>query len=178
MTTRRSLFPLLYLALLIAPCATAAQSSTCGNGVLDGDESCDACATDCTIRPCIATEGRFTVQVTFVAPPGRSVSSTTVRLSYRSDVISLPGKGADPTIRERVTGVPSETFSAVNDLGYALRVVASRASDLAAGPLFSAAFDLCQSAAAPTVADLACVVEACGSQTGAVSDCRCTVTTP
>jgi hypothetical protein len=118
------------------------------------------------------------VQIAFVPPETRSASSVTIRLAYRSDALSLPGKGADTSVRDRITDLPSNALSAVNDLGYALRVVESGATDMTSGPLFKVAFDRCQDAAAVTLADVACVVEACGSQSGLVPGCRCTVTTP
>lgn len=170
---------LIVLMLTIAASRAArAQAPACGNGMLETGESCEACATDCTIRPCLAAEPRFTVKVAFVPPAAGNVSSATVRLSYRSDVVSLPGRGADASVRERVSGAPSETFSAVNDLGYGLRVVITHAGSLSAGPLFTVAFDACQNAPAPALTDLACVVEACGGQKGASADCGCTVATP
>lgn len=167
------------LLLTTVACREAnAQGPACGNGLLEVGESCDSCATDCTIRPCLTGDARFTVKVAFVVPAAGNVSSTTVRLSYRSDVLSLPGKGSDTSVHERVTGTPSETFSAVNDLGYGLRVVVTQAGGLVAGPLFTAALDVCQNAPAPALTDLACVVEACGGQKGAAADCGCTVSLP
>lgn len=158
--------------------AEAADLAACGNGVLEEGEDCQSCATDCTVRSCTATAPPFIVQTSIALPTGRTASSVTVRLAYRSDRLSLPGKGADTSIRDRVTGFPSGTFSAVNDLGYALRVVASVANGIAPGPLFTAAFDPCQGAQAPTLADVACVVEGCGSQTGLVTGCTCTLAAP
>lgn len=158
--------------------ATQADTSQCGNGVLDGEETCDACATDCTIRPCSASGPAFPVQVAFTAPAETSPSSITVRVAYRSDVLSLPGKGADATVRERITGLPSEGFTAVNDLGYALRVVNTRATAISSGPLFKVSFDPCQGAAAPTLTDFACVVEGCGSSTGVILGCSCSIAAP
>ena len=45
-------------------------------------------------------------------------------------------------------------------------------------PLFTATFDRCAGAPAPTLADLACTVIGCAQGGGSVPGCSCTVSVP
>jgi hypothetical protein len=68
---------------------------------------------------------------------------------------------------------PESSFVAVNDLGYALRVVVSKSGGFAPGRLFRVAFDLCEGVKEAGESDLACTVEGCGSASGPIEGCAC-----
>jgi hypothetical protein len=63
-----------------------------------------------------------------------------------------------------------------NDLEYAVQVLESR--NIPLGQLFTATFDRCSGAPAPTLADLSCTVLSCAQGGGGVSGCTCVVSLP
>ena len=75
---------------------------------------------------------------------------------------------------------PPSTSQLVNDLNYALRVVinATAGAAIPNGRLYTVDFDGCQGAAATTPSDFGCTIESCGSSTGPISGCTCTVVLP
>ena len=188
------------------PTATPVASPTprpavCNNGVLENGETCAKCAKDCKVASCTPTSTVATFFVTFTPPLGENASSVTALVGYRSSVVSIPGKGtgsckggsndgkacsggADCTggqclqPKSRVKNTPPASFIGANDLDYALRVVVTRSSQIAAGRLFSVDFDTCQGGPAPTLADFGCTVEGCASSFGPIDGCTCTVVTP
>ena len=192
--------------LTATPTATPAASPTprpavCNNGVLEYGETCAKCAKDCKVASCTATSTVATFFVTFTPPLGENASSVTALVGYRSSVVSIPGKGtgsckggsndgkarsggADCTggqclqPKSRVKNTPPASFIGANDLDYALRVVVTRSSQIAAGRLFSVDFDTCQGGPAATLADFGCTVEGCASSFGPIDGCTCTVVTP
>jgi hypothetical protein len=50
--------------------------------------------------------------------------------------------------------------------------------NVALGQLFTATFDRCSGAAAPTLADVSCAVLSCAQGGGGVAGCTCTVRLP
>ncbi|HVM96125.1 MAG TPA: hypothetical protein VMT89_07035, partial [Candidatus Acidoferrales bacterium] len=135
--------------------ATATPSTVCGNGLLETGETCDSCPGDCSVKSCTAAGTMTTLAVIF-ASPSRPASGVTVQVGYRSDLVSLPGTGAASSVSSRVKNRPQNSIFAVNDLDYALRVVASRAGSFADGRLFTVAFDDCFGGAAPQLDDFSC----------------------
>ena len=165
------------------PTSTATPSPTatqmpCGNGVLEPGETCENCPADCVVQPCTATTPLRTASVNFTAPAGEDVNTLTVLVGYRSSTISLPGSGNDSSVTSRITDRPSNAIISINDLDYALRILVSRAQTIPSGRLFTAAFDSCEGAGAPTGADFACTVLECLNGFGAVDGCQCAVSIP
>lgn len=136
------------------------------------------CPGDCVVGPCtVPTPATLrTYNVNLAYPPGRKPESVTILLGYKSSKVSLPGSGSTPA--SRFTSWPSNTARGFNDLNYAVRVVATRAVGFDVGRLFTVNFDGCSGQSAPTAAEFGCTVEGCGSATGAIADCTCSVSVP
>lgn len=151
--------------------------AVCGNGLLEGSETCTSCAADCNVSSCtaVATPPR-TFRVDYAAPAGQPVSAVKVRLAYRSNLMSLPGTGNASAAR--VKNRPSNTTTIINDFNYALEVTMSKSGELPQGRLFTVDFDGCSGAAQPVVSDLYCTILDCGSSFGPVSGCTCLVRLP
>lgn len=184
------------------PAATPTlRPAVCGNGILEDGETCAKCAADCKVKACTPTGTSATFNVLFAPPLGENASSVTALVGYRSNVVSLPGKGTGSCVggsndgkactsgvdcpnglcqqpRARIKNTQSGSIVGVNDLDYAVRVVATRSSPIAPGRIFSVDFDTCQGAAAPTAADFGCAVSGCASSFGPIDGCTCTVVTP
>ncbi len=154
---------------------TGSGAAVCGNRVLEAGESCADCPADCVVGPC-AAPGAPTQAFVFdlVAPLGFEPTTATVLIGYDSTVLSLPGTGAVPTVRQRVIAPPPvpQAFTP-NDLDHAVRVLLSRNIPLAR--LFTITFDRCAGAPPPTTAALSCIVESCAAGGTGVPGCRCTV---
>ena len=168
--------PALVLMTLLTALAGPVSAAQCGNGLLEGGETCVACAADCAVETCTPTTPTRAVALALTAPPGQAVNGATLLLTYRSRLVSLPGSGADSSVRSRVTDTPANAIVAVNDRDYALRIVLARSTGIPAEKIAVVEFDSCQGAAIPTAADFACVVEGCAGTFGNVEDCGCTVT--
>lgn len=152
--------------------------AACGNRVLEPGETCAACPADCAIGPC-TTPGNPTTafRVDLVPPMGFQPTTATVLLAYNSTRLSIPGSGTATTVRQRVVApAPIPQAFTPNDLDYAVQVLESRNVPL--GQLFTATFDRCGGAPAPTLADLACTVLSCAQGGGSVSGCACIVSLP
>ncbi|HUI28292.1 MAG TPA: hypothetical protein VL403_19585, partial [Candidatus Kryptonia bacterium] len=161
----------------------------CGNGLLESGElctmcvpddqscchTCDVCPADCEVKSCSAAAPTHTVAVSFAAPTSQDVTGLTIVLGYRSDVVSLPGTGADSSASARVKNRPSNTIFSAFDLDYALRAVLSRSNAFKPGQIFTVDFDGCSGSAAPTVADFGCSVVGCANSFGDVDGCSCSV---
>ncbi len=158
-----------------AAAPTPAPSGTfCGNGLLDAGESCTTCADDCVVRRC-QPEGTASFAVQFAPPPKGDPSSVTVKVGYRSELLAMPGTGLTSYPRDRIRPT-SKSVLVVNDLDYALRIVASSGSQvLPAGELVTIRFDTCRGTRLPTVADVSCAVEGCAGRYGAIDGCSCSV---
>lgn len=148
----------------------------CGNGLLENGETCESCPQDCVPSACDPSAENSVWEVAFASDIGSSPTSVTILLAYRSDVISIPGSGFQPTVRQRVTVPPPPPFLFTpNDLDYALRVVLSRTNGLDQGLLFTVRFDRCEGAPVPDLADFSCSVEGCAGAGGTIDGCACSV---
>ena len=149
----------------------------CGNGVLAEGETCELCPHDCEILECETPgEPTQTFTVDFSAPLVPAPAVVSILVGYRSDHVSLPASRTST----RVKGRPEGTSQLVSAQGYAVRVVlsAQTGSTIPGGQLFTIDFDSCGGADAVSAADFGCTVESCGSSTGPIADCHCTVTGP
>lgn len=157
--------------------ATPTSGATCGNGLLEAGETCASCAADCAVQACTAATQKATFEVFFSA--GAEVTAVSLDLNYRSNLVQLPGKGNETTVRARITGLPTGGQTILNDRDYGVRVVKSRTEALPEGRFFTVEFDRCRNAAAPTVDDFTCVIASCADSFSLpVDDCRCDVVTP
>lgn len=127
---------------------------------------------------CTATPPIQTFRVNFQAPLGSAPSAVSALVAYRSNRVSLPGTGGAAT--SRVKNRPSQTSQLVNDLNYAVRVLIQGQAGVTipSGRLFTVDFDSCQGAASVSASDFACTLESCGSSSGPIDGCTCTVTVP
>jgi len=132
------------------------------------------------VKSCAAKTPTVTYRVDLDYPSGGVVpTSVTVLVGYQSDRISLPGSGQGvATVNARVRNLPSNVSRTINDFDYALRVVVNRASGLPDGRLFTVDFDTCTGTTPPAASEFGCTVEGCGSSTGDVPSCTCSVTLP
>jgi hypothetical protein len=162
------------LPLAHADEAPRVPSGRCGNGILEAGETCASCPSDCTVRPCVVSKPVRTVSVRFAPPPDQEISGVTLLLSYRSDLVSLPGSGAGAAVR--LIDKPQGAIVAVNDLDYAARIVVGSSAPIPLGRLLAIEFDSCDGAAAPSATDFACTVEACATVFGRAQGCACTAT--
>jgi cysteine-rich repeat protein len=169
---------------------TVCTSQLCGNGQIDGTETCDdgntinesglgsadICPSDCAVAACTPS-GSVNVTVNFTPPAGMSLLSGVVLLSYDDSKISIPGSLGDPPVVARFAS-PSFATSP-NDVDYAVRVVLQDPFliGVAAGEAFTVQFDTCQGAPAPTAADLGCMfVDAADTNFVTVLGTTCSVT--
>jgi hypothetical protein len=167
-------------SLTFTPTATPTGGSgaVCGNRVLEPGETCETCAPDCAVGPCDAPGAPTQVFIVDLIPPtGFQPTTATVLLGYNSSTLSLPGTGTATSVRQRVLAPPPvpQAFTP-NDRDYAVQVLVSRNVPLA--QLFTATFDRCGGAAAPTLADVACTVLSCAQGGGGVTGCTCAVRLP
>lgn len=157
--------------------ATATGAATCGNGLLEAGETCISCAPDCTVQTCTAATRKARFDVFFSADA--EVTAVSLDLNYRSDLVQLPGKANETTVRARISGLPTGGQTILNDRDYGLRVVKSRTEPLPEGRFFTVEFDRCRDAAEPTVDDFACVIASCADSFSLpVAGCRCAVVIP
>jgi len=157
---------------------TGSTGAVCGNRVLESSETCETCAPDCVVGPCNApgmpTQAYI---VDLVQPTGFQPTTATVLVGYNSTKLSLPGTATATTVRQRVVaGPPVPQAFTPNDKDYAVQVLISRNTPL--GQLFTATFDRCSGAPAPTLAELSCSVLSCAQGGGGVSGCTCAVSLP
>ncbi len=157
------------------PTATPTLGAVCGNGILEGGETCTSCPADCVVLACTPTPPIQTFRVNFSAPAGSAPSNVSALVGYRSDRVSLPSSASS-----RVKNRPAGTSQLVTDLNYAVRVLISASSGnvIPSGRLFTVDFDSCHGAMSVTPADFACQIESCGSSFGPIDGCACTVTLP
>ena len=155
--------------------------ATCGNRVIEPGESCGTCPADCVVGPC-ASPGAPTAafRVDLSNEFGFDPTTATILLAYDSTALSIPGTGAAVSVRQRVVApAPLPQAFTPNDQEYAVQVLISRNTPLTdSSPLFTATFDRCGGAPAPTLADLACTVIGCAQGGGSVPGCSCTVSAP
>jgi hypothetical protein len=153
---------------------TSARPPTCGNGILDPEETCDTCPDDCVPAACEASASRHRFAVDFTPVLGVPINAATLRLGYRSKRVTLPGSGGDLATRARLRPAEPGTTITPNHLGYATRVVVVSAGGLS-GRIFEIELDGCKGAPAPGGDDVNCVVEACASSGGPARGCSCRI---
>jgi hypothetical protein len=131
------------------------------------------------VSPCTAVAPTPSFAVHFQGVLGTVPTTVTVRLGYKSALVSIPGSSNDLSVRQRITYPPPlPNPQSPNDLDYALRLVIGRTAGFPNGLLATVRFDGCQGAPAPVPADFACTVEACAGAGGPISGCTCSVTLP
>ena len=163
----------------------------CGNGTTDfaDGETCDDgntedgddCPSDCRIDSCTPTGETLELEVAFAAPSGVELAAITTFLLYPDGVVRIPGRGNEAQVQDRLLQIPDNVSATPNDLDYAVRYVAfsPELSAITPGGLFTATFDRCQGAAAPTLSDFACVVEdAADTNINPVDGASCSVRLP
>jgi cysteine-rich repeat protein len=157
--------------------------ANCGDGNLDEGETCDdgnnedgdSCPANCIIRACENPGGGRLVTVNFAPPFGVDASSVTFRVRYPDGAVGLPGSGAEPSVRQRVSGTPPNAIVSVNDLDYALRGVITVARTLPRGSIAVINFDECGSVAPPSAEQFSCIIEGCATSFGDIDGCACTL---
>lgn len=159
-----------------APATAAAPDPACGDHLLADGEDCESCAGDCAPAAC-SPAGRHTALVTLAPQAGyETAGAVTILLTYRTDRLTLPGRGGPPELTARRSAIPTGAQMFANHLGHALRVVVSAADGLPPGPLVEVTLDGCAGAPAPSSADLACRVEQCAAGGVPLTECTCSVT--
>jgi cysteine-rich repeat protein len=149
----------------------------CGDGLLAADETCDSCPDDCVAQPCEAGGATYKFAVTLQPPPAQNPLAATVTLSYRTDVVSIPGTAQESSVKTRVRPpLPLPSSFGVNDRDYQVVVQISQSTLLS--NLFAVTFDGCQDAPPPTIDDLSCVVVGCSAANGPIEGCTCDVSGP
>ena len=171
---RLHILALLFLTALTAPRSAPAADAACGNRLLEPGETCDQCPADCAVQTCHPAKGRAVFAVEFTPPPAPDITTVVLRIGYRTDHISLPGKEAAKSVRDRLKS-SDHAVMAVNDLDYALQVVAGRPKALPAGRLMTIEFDRCGGAPPPALTDLSCAVLSCANSSGLATDCSCKI---
>lgn len=158
-------------AALIARSAVA--GGTCGDHLLEADETCVSCAADCQSGTCSSGDTQR-IAVDFSAPSGVTASAVTIRLAYRTDRVAVAGTGREQAVAQSFKPIADVQTSSANDLGYALRLVLVRGQGFRDGPLAEVSVHRCsQPPLAPT--DFSCVVEGCAGGAGPVRRCTCSV---
>lgn len=151
--------------------------AVCGNLLLEPGEDCAGCAADCAVQACTATATSAAFTFDLIAPPGQSPTGATVRLGYRSDILSIPGMASQASVLARIVApAPAPVPFIRNDQNYAVSVVLGRTSAIT--ELFTVTFDRCQGAPAPTADDLGCAIVGCASGGPPIEGCTCQVRTP
>lgn len=157
--------------------ARSAASTTvrCGDGRLEGDETCATCPADCPPTPCKSTGKRSRFAVALQPQPGfERVGAVTVLLGHGAARLTLPGSGSDTAVRGRVRATQKDSTVAVNDLGGRLRVLVARPAGLTAETILEVEFDQCEGAPGAT-ADMTCSVETCAWGGSPLSGCTCSI---
>jgi len=153
-----------------------APPASCGNGILEVDETCEGCPADC--RPGSCTPGgtrTVTIELTPQSGVGK-VGAVGLLLAYRPTALTVPGQGNEPAVSARVKPRAAGSQVWVNDLGYALRIGVSNASGLHPGPLVDVELAACNGAPAPGGADVNCRIESCAFGGGRLRGCSCAAT--
>src|SRR5262245_12665385 len=111
----------------------APAAGTCGNRLLEADETCEQCAADCAAVACKPAQARASIVVDFMPPESPDITSAVLRIGYRTDKLVMPSTGEDKAVRARIKGATNFAMLLPNDLDYALRVVVGNSTAIAAG---------------------------------------------
>ena len=153
------------------PCATTTTITT---------TTTSTTTTTIVIAPCTPVTGSTrTFSIYFAPPGGLAVAGITVLVDYPDGHVAIPGSGGATSVKQSILNLPQGSFSAPNDLDYALRESVASSSALTPGRLFTIQFQDCQGATAPTAQDFACTVENASDPDGnAVDGVTCRVSAP
>ena len=175
---------------------TTTTIPVCGNGHVEGTETCDdgntvdenspsvhpnpadTCPASCIIGSCAAgTTTSQNVSVNISVPGSTPLGGITVFLDYPDSKTSIPGSGGG--VSGSITNLPGGSLSSPNDLDYGLLEGVVNLSGLAPGRLFTVTFQNCPGAPALVVGDFGCVVKD-ASDTGGndVPGVTCSVSIP
>jgi cysteine-rich repeat protein len=148
---------------------------TCGNGDLDGGETCDdgntsdydQCPSDCRVDACTPVVGGTLVNaVLSFESPGVPIAGLEILIDYPE------GKLDYASAQPLVSG-----FFAPQDFGHALFVVRASATGIPSGTVLRTRYDACTGAPAPANGDFGCEVRlAVDAATNGVEGVTCTVT--
>jgi hypothetical protein len=184
--------------LQVTPSTTTTSTTipACGNGSVEGSETCDdgntvdenspsvhpnpadTCPANCIIGTCGAgTTTAQTASVNISVPGATPLGGITVFLDYPDAKTSIPGSGAG--VGGSITNVPGGSLSSPNDLDYGLLEGVVNLSGLAPGRLFTVTFQNCPGAPALVVGDFGCVVKDASDTSGNdVAGVTCSVSFP
>lgn len=150
--------------------STTVGSSVCGNGMIEGAETCDdgntvnadACPSDCRVDPCDPTQNAAAVlAVTLDNQQGGTFGVGTVFIDYPEGVVLIPGSADDGQVQAAVTDRPTvgAPTCLVNDRDHGLQFgCLSFSGGFPDGLLFRVAFRDCQAPGTPTLQDFSCEV--------------------
>jgi hypothetical protein len=190
------------VAQLQATTSTVTSTSTtttipvCGNGIVQGAETCDdgntvdenspsvhpnpadTCPASCIIGSCAAgTTTPQNASVNISVPGGASLGGITVFLDYPDAKTSIPGSGSG--VSGSISNVPSGSLSSPNDLDYGLLEGVVNLGGISPGRVFTVTFQNCPGAPALVVGDFSCVVKDASDTFGNdVAGVTCTVSIP
>jgi hypothetical protein len=147
----------------------------CGDGRLEGDETCATWPADCAPTPCRSTGQQRRLAVVLRPQQGfERVGAVTILVGYGAARLTLPGSGSGTALRGRVRATQKDSTVAVNDLGGRLRVLVTRPAGLTAETILEIALDQCEGAQRST-ADIACSVETCAWGGSPLTGCSCSI---
>ena len=177
------------------PTTTTTLPHVCGNGTVEGSETCDdgnsvdendpsvhpnpsdTCPSNCTIGSCSAGTGATRDVSVNIAVPGSIVlGGITVFVDYPDGRVSIPGSGSGVTSSlKNVAG-----HSSPNDLDYGLiEGVVNVSPGIAPGRLFTVTFATCTGAPSVAAGDVHCVVKDASDTAGNdVPGVTCSVSIP
>jgi cysteine-rich repeat protein len=170
---------------------TTMAASLCGNGVIEGTETCDdgntvdentvdplppdACPANCRIESCNSTSATFAVTVNFSS--SASIAGYKVFVDYPEGKVVVPGTGAQCSNQAGCVVQNDPTNGAIgNDLDYGIIVVGSGISAIPAPRLFTLNFTSCGTA--PTAAEFNCKVHQASDTNGNDVPMTCSVSIP
>jgi cysteine-rich repeat protein len=171
---------------------TTMAASVCGNGMIEGTETCDdgntvdentvdplppdACPANCRIESCNSTSQTVSVSVNFSS--SASIAGYKVFVDYPEGKVIVPGTGAQCSNQTGCVIQNDPTNGAIgNDLDYGIIVVGSGISAIPPPRLFTLTFTSC-GGAAPTAAEFNCRVHQASDTNGNDVPMTCSVSIP
>ena len=151
------------------PTTTSTTIPGCGDGIRNGDETCDdgpnngmpgdPCPANCIIAACTPVGGSArSFNVNFTVPAGKQLTGITVNLDYPEGKVSIPGSGGDSNVLAAITHLPFGAFAQPNDVDWALVETVAKGTPITIGRLFEITFNDCQGATPPALGDFTCTV--------------------
>jgi hypothetical protein len=183
----------------VTPAPTSAPPASCGNGLLDADETCDdgnnteddvtagtdvdRCPYNCAIASCAGATMTVELDVNLCIPEGVELGGATLLLRYPDAAVGIPGSGASSLVEARLLNILDDPFVSItpNDLDYALRsaVFSVDLLPIPTGRIFTVQFDVCPEQTVPDRSAFRCLVKNASDINGsAVGGVTCTVTQP